>query len=126
RLQLLEAHALAGPPVTGRHGENDLVAVEGLERHAALPARGADDAQLELAPPDLLDHGMRVRHRQRDVDLPMELLKLAEPDRQTAAARPGRGTDPEPAAQLALRLLAELFEQLLLHREQPLRPAVEP
>ena len=56
----------------------------------------------------------------------MELLELAEHDGQDAAARPGRGADLEPALELALGLLAELREQLLLEREQPLRAAIEP
>ena len=56
----------------------------------------------------------------------VELLELAEHDRQDAAARAGGGADLEPPLQLALRLLPELGEHLLLEREQPLRPAVEP
>ena len=38
---------------------------------------------------------------------------------------PVERADLEPAGQLALRLLAELGEQLLLEREQPLRAPVE-
>ena len=38
---------------------------------------------------------------------------------------PGRRADLEPARELALRFAAEIGEQLLLHREQPLRAAVE-
>ena len=86
----------------------------------------ADDAELELAAPDLLDDGVRVRHRQRDMHLRMELLELPEDDRQDASAGPGRGADLEPALELAFGLLAEVREQLLLEREQPLRSAVEP
>ena len=56
----------------------------------------------------------------------MQLLELAEDDRQDAAARPGRGADLEPALELALGFVAEVREQLLLEREQPLRSAVEP
>ena len=71
-LQLLEGQALAGALVLGRDGEDDLVAVEGLERDAAMTACGPDDAELELAPPDLLDDRVRVGHGQRDVHLRME------------------------------------------------------
>ena len=79
--------ALAGALVAGRDGEHDLVAVEGLERDAAMAAAGPDDAELELAPPDLLDDRVRVGHRQRDVHLRVELLELAEQDGQDAPAR---------------------------------------
>ena len=56
----------------------------------------------------------------------MPLLELREEHRQHRPARPGRGADLETAAQVALRLLAELLEHLLLEREQPLRAPVEP
>ena len=108
------------------HREHDLVPIERLERDAAVAACDADDPELELAPPDLLDDRVRVGHRQRDVHQRMKLLELAEDDGQDAPARPGRRADLEPALELALGLLAELREQLLLEREQPLRPAVEP
>ena len=92
----------------GRDREDDFVAVEGLERDAAMTAGGSHDSQLELAPPDLLDHRVRVGHRQRDVDERMELLELAEDDRQNAPAGPGGSADLEPACELAVRLLAQL------------------
>src|SRR5207244_2822309 len=41
-------------------------------------------------------------------------------------ARPGRAADLEPAGELALRVVGELLEHLLLEREQPLRAAIEP
>ena len=56
----------------------------------------------------------------------MELLELAEQDGQDASARPGGGAYLEPPLQLALGLLSELREQLLLERQEPLRSAVEP
>ena len=109
-----------------RHGEHDLVAEERLEDDAAVPPRGADDAELELAPRDLLDHALRVRHRQRDVHARVQPLELAEHDR-AAPSRPGPVEAPISSRprQLALGLLAELGEQLLLEREQPLRAPVE-
>jgi hypothetical protein len=60
------------------------------------------------------------------MDLGMELLKLAQQARQDAPAGAGRSADLEPARQLALGLLAELREQLLLERDEALRTAVEP
>src|SRR5215472_6440170 len=56
----------------------------------------------------------------------MDLLELAEHDGQDAPAGPRRRPDLEPALQLALGLLAELREQLLLEGEQPLRAAIKP
>ena len=112
--------------MTGGNGEHDLVAVERLEGDAAVPAADADDAELELPPRDLLDDGVRVGDRERDVHLRVELLELGEHDRQHAPSGPGRAADLEPAGELALRLVAELLEQLLLDREQPLRAAIEP
>ncbi len=47
-------------------------------------------------------------------------------DRQDASTGPGGGADLEPALELALGFLAEVREQLLLERDQPLRSAVEP
>ncbi len=107
-------------------GEYDLVPIEGLERHAAVATGHSDDPELELAPPDLLDHPLRVRHRQRDRHERMQLLELPEDDGQHGPARPGRSADLEPSLELALGLLAEICEQLLLEREQSLRSAVEP
>jgi len=68
----------------------------------------------------------RVRDRQHDVHLRVDLLELAQHDGQDAPSGACRGSDLEPALQLALGLLAELREQLLLEREQPLRAAIEP
>ena len=110
----------------GGNREDDLVPIEGLERDAAMAAGHPDDPELELAPADLLDDRLRVGHRQRDAHERMQLLELPEDDGQDAPAGPSRGTDLEPALELALGLLAEVREQLLFKREQPLRSAVEP
>ena len=115
-----------GETVAARHGEHDLVAEERLEDNAAVAPLRADDAELELAARDLLDHMLRVRHRERDAYLGMEPLELAEHDRQDGAAGAGGGADLEAAGELALRLLAQLGEELLLLREQPLRAPVQP
>ena len=112
--------------MVGGDGEHDLVAIERLERDAAVPAADADDAELELAPRDLLDDRVRVGDRERDVHLRVELLELGEHDRQDAPARPGRAADLEPPGELAFGVVAELLKDLLLEREQPLRAAIEP
>ena len=124
-LQLLHGQALPGALVAGGDGEDDLVPVEGLERDAAMAADSADDPELELATRDLLDHGVGVRDGQRDVHLRMEPLELAQQAGQDAPAGPRGGSDLESALQLALGLLSELREQLLLEREKPLRASIE-
>ena len=86
----------------------------------------ADHAELELAPSDLLDDRVRVGHGQRDVNQRVEAWNSPSTTGNTLPPGPGRGTDLEPALELALGLLAEFREQLLLEREQPLRSAVEP
>ena len=125
-LQLLERHGLAGARMSGGNREYDLVAIEGLERDAAMAAGHPDDPELELAAPDLLDDGVRVRHRQRDMHQRMELLELPEDDRQDASTGTGGSADLESALELAFGFLAEVRKQLLLERDEPLRSAVEP
>src|SRR6476620_3208114 len=105
--------------MTGRHGEHDLVAEERLEYDSAMPARRADDAELELTPRHLLDDALRVRHLKGDGHVWVEPLELGEHHWHDRAARPGRGSELEAAGQFALGLFAELREELLLHREQP-------
>src|SRR5437763_4818314 len=111
--------------MAGRAHEHDLVPEEGLERDGALPARGADDAELELPPCDELDDALRVVHRQRDRELRVALLELAEEQRDDVRARAGGGADLEPAAQPAFVLGGDDLEQLLLEREQLLRALVQ-
>src|SRR5581483_7224777 len=124
--QLVDRHAPVGEAVTARDGEYHLVAEERLEDDAAVAALRADDAELELAARHLLDHVLRVRHRERDAHVGMPLLELAEHARQDRPARAGGRADLEAAGELALRLLAQLGEELLLLREQPLRAPVQP
>ena len=124
--QLVDRHAPVGEAVAARDGKHDLVAEERLEDDAAVAALRADDAELELAARNLLDHVLRVGHRQRDAHLRVPPLELAEHDRQHRPARAGGGADLEAAGELALRLLAQLGEELLLLREQPLRAAIQP
>ena len=110
----------------GRADEHDLVAEEGLERDRALPPSGADDAELELARGDELDDAARVQNRQRDRQLRVSALELAQEQRDDRRARAGRGADLEQPAQLTLVLCRHALEQLLLERQQPLGAAVEP
>ena len=91
-----------------------------------MAPRRADDPELELAPRDLLDDALRVGDRERDVHARVELLELAR-GATGSTVPPGPVEAPISSApgQLALGLLAELGEQLLLQREQPLRAPVE-
>jgi hypothetical protein len=111
--------------VARRGDEDHLVPKEGLEGNRPVPARGADDSELEPAIGHQLDDGLRVRDRQLDVQLRVLALELAEQERQHDRGGAGRGADLQRPAQRPVRL-AELFQQLVLQREQPLRAAVEP
>ena len=109
----------------GRADEHDLVVGEGLELHASMPGRGADDAELELSLGDKLDHGARVVHLERDPDGRVGALELAEELRDDDGGRPGRGADREHARQVALGLGDDVRQHLRLEREKPLRTAIE-
>ena len=61
---------------------------ERLEDDAAVPSTGADDAELELARGDALDDRLRVEDVQRDVQLGVALLELAEQVREHDPAGP--------------------------------------
>ena len=91
-----------------------------------MPGRGADDAELERAVGDALDHGLRVEDAERDVQLRVRFGELAEELGEHDAARPGRGADLERAVELAGRALLQLADDLVLEREEPLSAAVEP
>src|SRR5689334_1319693 len=101
-----------------RAGEHDLVAEERLERHAAMTASRADDAELERAFGDLVDERLGVRDRQPDADVRELLLELAQQQRHDRSTRPGGGADLERARDRTLIIGVELLEQMLLEREQ--------
>ena len=91
-----------------------------------MSARGADDAELELAGGDSLDQRLRIRNGQRDLHPGVSALELTEEERHDDCGGAGRGTELELAPELALALTGELVEELLFQREQPLRAPVEP
>ena len=124
--QLVERDRASGEGVAGRAREDHLVVEERLEPGGTMPARRTDDAELELARGDALDHGLRVRDGQRDLHARVSALELAEQQRHDDRGRAGGRSELELAAELTLALAGELVEQLLLEREQPLRAAVEP
>ena len=70
---------------------------ERLEDDAAVPAAGADDAELELARGDALDDRLRVEDVERDVQLGVALLELAE---QVARARSRPGPVDAPMSKV--------------------------
>ena len=123
--QLVDRHRPVGEAVAARDGEHDLVPEERLEatprwRRCAptTPSSSSRRATCSMTC-CVSETDSATRHGR------MPPLELAEDDRQHRPARPGGGADLEPAGELALRLLAELGEELLLLREQPLRAAVE-
>ena len=65
--QLVERDRPPGERVTRRARQDHLVVEERLEPDGAMPARRADDAELELAGGDALDQRLRVRNGQRDL-----------------------------------------------------------
>ena len=90
-----------------------------------MPPRGADDAELELPLRDAVDHGLRVRDRERDGDPGVRALELAEEQRDDGAAGAGRGADRERAAQRPAVAGVQLLDELLLELQHALRSAVE-
>ena len=56
----------------------------------------------------------------------MPLLELSQHNGKHGPSGPGGSADLEPARELAVRLLSQLGEQLLLLREQPLCASVQP
>jgi hypothetical protein len=112
--------------VVGRADEDHLVAEERLVGDRAVPRRRTDDAELELAPRDLLDDRLCVGDREVDGHLGVRLRELTQEDRDDRAAGAGRGAHGELAAQRPLRFARDVLEELTLEREQPLRAAIEP
>src|SRR5437773_132275 len=114
--ELFERDLLAGERVAGRDDEDHLVAEEGLEDDTAVARRRAHNPELELARGHLLDDAVRVGDRQRDTQLGVLALELAEQHRNDGAAGPGGSAERELAAQLAI-VAGKLFEQLPLEGE---------
>src|SRR5262249_20186632 len=84
----------AGEAVARRAGEDDLVAEERLEDDRALPARGADDPELELARGHPLDDVLGVVDRERDGDARVAALELGEKERGRGGRRAGTRRGP--------------------------------
>jgi hypothetical protein len=123
--QLRQRHRLPREAVARRTGEHDLVAEERLEDDTPVPPRGTDDAQLELALGDAVDHRLRIRDRERDRYLGVLALELAQEHRHDRAPRTGGGADLERPAELAPLARVQLVDQLALEREHALCAAVK-
>src|SRR5918995_1533932 len=106
--KLVQTHRLAGEQMVRRHGEDDLVLKEGLEGNAATPRRRSDHAELELSAGDRVDDVLRVVDRERDRDVRIRLLKLAEEQREHRRPRASRAADLQPALELAFVLAGDL------------------
>ena len=74
---------------------------------------------------DELDDRLGVGDVQRDAQIGVLALELAEQERQDDRRRPCRGADLERPVEPRVGF-GELFEQLLFEREHALRAAVEP
>ncbi len=125
RPQLVEGDAATGEVVPRRTREDHLVAQERIEPHAAVTPRGADDAELELAVGDELDHGLRVVDLEGNADGGVEGLELAQEqgnrDRRGARGR----ADRELPTELAVPLGGDLLDELFLELEQALCTPVQ-
>ena len=73
-----------------------------------------------------LDDRVRVGHGQEDAHVRVLALELAEEHRDDDRRRPRRGPEHEIAGEVALRRGGDVRDELILEREQLLRPAVEP
>jgi lipopolysaccharide/colanic/teichoic acid biosynthesis glycosyltransferase len=122
--QLVERDRLACETVIGRAGEHDLVAEEGLEADAAVATGGAHDPELDLAPGNPVDHGLRVGHGEAESNSRMRASELAEQDRNDCATRAGRGAELERSGQTSL-VAGHVAQELLLEREQALGRGVQ-
>ena len=69
---------------------------------------------------------MRVRDGEEDTYVGVQLLELAEHERDRDRRRARRRTEHEVARELALTGCGYLGDQLILEREHALRAAVEP
>ena len=107
-----------------RNGEDDLVPDQRLELERPVPAKRADDAELELPQRHLLADRLRVPDGEGHVELGVVALELAEEKRDEVRAGAGRGADRERALELAA-LGGDLVVELLLEGEHALRAAVE-
>ena len=99
--QLVEVDRAPGERMPGEAGEDHLVAEERLERDRAVAPGGADDAELEPAVGDELDHRLRVGHGELDAELGVVALELAEQHREDDGRGPGGGAELERPARSA-------------------------
>ena len=106
-------------------GEHDLVPEERLEGHTAVAARSSDDAELELPVRNLVDERLSVGHGQAHAHVRVLLVELAEQERHDGASGARRGPELERPGDRALVVGLELFEEMLLEREEPLCGRVE-
>ena len=111
--------------MAGRADQDHLVLEDRLEANGPVAAGGADDAELEPAVGDEVDDGLRVVHLERDVQVGVPLVELAEEHRHDDRGGAGRGADRELARERAGAVGGDLVEHLLLELEQALGAAEE-
>ena len=86
--ELVDPDRAARERVPGRADQDHLVLEDRLEAHRPVAPGGADDAELELAVGDEVDDRLGVVHLERDAQLGMTQLELAEEDGTATAAGP--------------------------------------
>ena len=109
----------------GRADQDHLVLEDRLEAHRPVAAGSADDAELELAVGDEVDDRLGVVHLERDPQLGVPQLELAEQDRHGDRGRAGRSADRQLTRQRSGAFGGDLVEHLLLELKQALGAAVE-
>ena len=108
-----------------RADQDHLVLEDRLEANRPMAPRSADDAELEPAIGDEVDDGLGVVNLERDAQVRVPLVELAQEDGHDDRGGAGRGADRQLARERAGALGGDLVEHLLLELEQALGAAVE-
>ena len=91
-----------------------------------MAAGRADDAELEAAIGDEIDDGLGVVDLERDPEIGVPLVELAQEHGHDDRGGTGRGADRELTRERAGALGGDLVEHLLLELQHALGPAEQP
>ena len=108
----------------GGNGQHDPVAQERLELERAVAAAGADDAQLEVAVEDAVDHRAGRVDPKRHLDVRVRGPEAAEKLWQHVLAGPGRRAHDQVTGRL-VRVLGELAGELVAQGQHAQGVAME-
>ena len=109
----------------GRADQDHLVLEDRLEADGPVAPRRADDAELEPAVGDEIDDRLGVVHLERDAEVGVALVELAQEHGHDDRGGAGRGADRELARELAGAVGGDLVEHLLLELQHALGAAEE-